>query len=138
MPLINCEVEFDLSLSKWYIKSEIPIIPRTPGNPDVNPSVLDVAAIETTGATFQINNAKLYLPVVTLFINDNAIALKNIKQRFKRTIPWNKYLPEITTQTKNNNSDYLIDSTSRNINRLFELSVKNDNDDHASNSFYKY
>ena len=97
-----------------------------------------MAAIETTGATLQINNAKLYLPVVTSFINDNVIALKNIKQRFKRTIPWNKYVPEITTQTQNNNSDYLIDSTSRNINRLFRLSVKNDNDDHASNSFYKY
>ena len=136
--MINCEIELDLSLSKWYIKSEIPIIHRTPGNPGVNPSVLDVAAIETTGATFQINNAKLYLPVVTSFINDNVIALKNIKQRFKRTIPWNKYVPEITTQTQNNNSDYLIDSTSRNINRLFRLSVKNDNDDHASNSFYKY
>ena len=30
-------------------------------------------------------------------------------QRFKRTITWNKYRSEITTQPKNNNSDYLIE-----------------------------
>ena len=30
-----------------------------------------VAAIQTTGTAFQINNAKLYVPVVTLSINDN-------------------------------------------------------------------
>ena len=41
---------------------------------------------QTTGATFQINNAKLYVPVVTLSINDNIKFLENIKQGFKRTI----------------------------------------------------
>ena len=44
-----------------------------------------------TGATFQINNAKLYVPVATLSINDNIKFLENIKQGFKRTISWNKY-----------------------------------------------
>ena len=29
-----------------------------------------VTAIETTGATFQINDAKLYIPVVTLPVNE--------------------------------------------------------------------
>ena len=41
---------------------------------------------ETTGAAFEINNAKLYVPVVTLFINDNTKFLENIKQGFIRTI----------------------------------------------------
>ena len=45
---------------------------------------------ERTGATFQINNAKLYALVVTLSVNDNTKFLKNIKQGFKRTISWNK------------------------------------------------
>ena len=88
-----------------------------PGNPDANPSVPDVAAIQTTSATFQINNAKLYVPVVNLSINDNIKFLENIKQDFKRTISWNKYRSEITTQPKNNNLDYLIDPTFGNIKR---------------------
>ena len=60
-----------------------------------------MAAIQTPGATFQINNVKLYVPVVTLSINDNIKFLENIlKQGFKRTISWNKYKSGITTQTK--------------------------------------
>ena len=93
---------------------------------------------QTTGATFQINNAKLYVPVVTLSINDNIKFLENIKQGFKRTISWNKYRSEITTQPKNNNLDYLIDPTFRNINRLFVLSFKNGNDDPSRDVFDKY
>ena len=40
----------------------------------------------TASATFQINNDKLYAPVVTLSINDNIKFLENIKQGFKRII----------------------------------------------------
>ena len=74
------------------------------------------------------NNAKLYIPVLTLSINDN-IKLENIKQGFKRTIFWKKYRSEITTQPKNKNLDYQTDPTFKNTNRLFVLSFKNDNDD---------
>ena len=71
-----------------------------------------VPAVDTTqiiGTTFQINNAKLYVSVATLSINDNITFLENIKPRFKRTISWNKYRSEITTQTKNNNLYYWND-----------------------------
>ena len=115
--IYNCEL--NLSWSKNCIISEISITPRIPSNPDANPLVQEVAAIQTTGATFLINKAKLYVPVVTLSINDNIKFLENIKQGFKRTISWNKYRSEITTQTKNNNLDYLIDPIFRNINRLY-------------------
>ena len=74
-----------------------------------------------------ITITKLYVPVVTLSIDDNIKFLENIKQGFKRRISWNKYRSEITSQTKNNNLDYLIDSTFRNINRLFVFSFKNGN-----------
>ena len=47
-------------------------------------------------------------------------------------------MSEITTQTKNNNLDYLIDSKFRNVNRLFVFSFKNGNNDPATNSFDKY
>ena len=71
-------------------------------------------------------------------INDNIKFSENIKHGFKRTISWNKYRSEITTQTKNNNLDYLIDLRSSNINRLFVLSFKNRNNDPTRNSFHKY
>ena len=71
-------------------------------------------------------------------INDNIRFLENIKQGFKRTISWNKYRSEITTQPKSNNLDYLIDPTFRNINRLFALLLKNSNNDPTRYSFDKY
>ena len=91
LPLINCEIEFDLSWPKEFILSEISIIPTTPPNPNANTPVQEVAVIQKTSKTFQINSAKIYVPVVTLSINDNIKVLVNIKQRFKRTISWNKY-----------------------------------------------
>ena len=90
-----------------------------------------------TGATFQINKKKLYLPVVTLSINDNIKFLENIKQGFKRTISWNKYKSEITTQPKNNSLDYLIDPTFRNINRLPVFLLKNGDNDPTRDIFEK-
>ena len=46
-------------------------------NPNANPVVYElVTAI--TGAKFHINNAKLYVPVVTLSINDNIKFLEKI------------------------------------------------------------
>ena len=41
-----------------------------PANLHANPPVSAAMAIQTTSAAFQINNAKLYVPVVTLSIND--------------------------------------------------------------------
>ena len=54
---INCKIELYLSWSKEFIMSEISITPGA--TPDRS-----VTAIQTTGATFQINNANLYVPVV--------------------------------------------------------------------------
>ena len=48
-----------------------------------NSLVLDVEATQTTCATFQINDTKLYIPVVTLLINGNIKFLENVKQGFK-------------------------------------------------------
>ena len=97
-----------------------------------------MAVIQKTSATFQINNAKLYVPFATLSSNDNIKLSENIKQGFKKAISWNKYRSEITTQPKNNNLDCLIDPTFRNINRLFVLSFKNGSNDPIRDSFDKY
>ena len=128
---MNCEIELDLKWSKNCVISETS---RTPEVERTNPANEAL----TTWATFQINNAKLHLPAVTLSINDNINFLENIKQGFKITISWNKYKSEITTQTKNNNLDYPIYRTFRNINRFFVFSFKNDNDNPARDSFDEY
>ena len=86
----------DFSWSKECVISEIPIIPRIPGNPDANQPVQEMPTIQTTAGIFQINN----VPAVTLSINNNIKILENIKQGFKKIIYWNKYRSEITAQIK--------------------------------------
>ena len=66
MPLINCKVELSL---KWYERC------------------LLTAA---TTATFRITDAKLYVPIVTLSIEDNSKLTKLLNERFKRPIYWNQ------------------------------------------------
>ena len=136
LPLINCEIELDLRWERNCIITEASRTFRAV-DPNAGPVVYELVT-EITGATFQINNVKLYIPVVTLSINDNIKFLKNIKQGFKRIISWNRYRSEITTQPKNNNLDYLADPTFRDINRLFVLSFKNGNTDPMRDSFDKY
>ena len=95
MLLINSEIELDLSWSKECIITELSIT-FIAVDPNADAVTYELAT-ETVGATFQINNAKLYVPVVTSYINDNIKFLENVKQGFKRTIPWNKNRSEITT-----------------------------------------
>ena len=100
LPLINCEIKLESLWSKKCIISEISITLVVPGNPDANSPVVAMAAIQTTRAAIQLNNAKLYLPNVTLSINDKIKFLENIKKTLKKTISWNKYRSKVTTQTK--------------------------------------
>ena len=103
LPMVNCEIELDLSWSKECIISEISITPRIPVNPNANPPVQEVVLIQITGAIFQIHFAKLYVLVVILSINDDIKFLENVKQGFIRTISLDKYLSEIATRTGKNN-----------------------------------
>ena len=45
--------------------------------------------------------------------------LEELISGFKRTIKWNKYRPQMTIQSNNNNVKYLTDPKFTNINRLF-------------------
>ena len=91
--MISCEIELDLTWSKECIISKISVTSKVHGD---NP----VVAIKTTGAIVQINNANLYVLVVTFAVNDDIKFIENIKQGFR-----NKYRFETTTQTKNNKLD---------------------------------
>ena len=64
--------------------------------------------------------------------------MENIKQGFKRIISWNIYRSEILTQPKNNNLDYMINPTFRNINTLFLFSIENCDNDPGRDSYDKY
>ena len=66
MPLINCEVSLILDRSKNC--------------------VIVYTSVANQSATLQITDKKLYVPVVTLSIQDNAKVLPQLKSGFKRTI----------------------------------------------------
>ena len=97
LSLINSEIELDLSC---FVVFEISRTPKVSANSAPNPSTDLFPPIQTTTAIFQINSAKLYVPVSKLSVNDNIKFLENIKQGFKRTVSWKKFESEITTQTK--------------------------------------
>ena len=86
--LINCETGFDLSWTKSCVLIEY--------------------HNNITGINFMITSTKLYVPVVTLYINDNIKFLGNIKQGFKRTILWNKYRSEKKNNNKKRNKNKKI------------------------------
>ena len=131
IPLINCEVSLALSWSGNCVITSLEKRLVTTAQGD-NPAVYDDSP---TNAAFKITDCKLYVPVVTLSAENNNKLLEQLKTGFKRTIKWNKYRSEMSNQTKNNNLNYLIDSTFTNVNRLFVLSFENEDD---RTSFSKY
>ena len=131
IPLINCEITLVLS---WY--KECVLVGRALKNspkPQPNPPI---AAIESpTDAKFEITDCKLYVPVVTLSAENDNKLLEQLKSGFKRSIKWNQYMSQMSNQNKNNDLNYLIDTTFSIVNRLFVLSFENEDD---RTSYYKY
>ena len=72
MALINCEVELIFTWSENCIIVSTNIANQNP--------------------TFTITDTTLYVPVVTLSTQGNSKLLPQLKNSFKRTISWNKYL----------------------------------------------
>ena len=71
----------------------------------------------------------------TLSTQDNSKLLPLLKNSFKRTITWNKYLikPELLAQ--NMNLNHLVESSFQGINRLSVLAFEND--DHKIIKIYE-
>ena len=103
---------------------------------DADPRVSEISNPEN--ATFQITDAKLYVPVVTLSKENDTKLLEQLKSGFKRTIKWNKYRSQMTIQPQNNNFNYLIDPTFTNVNRLFVLSFSRNNNTDSRYSYSNY
>ena len=64
--------------------------------------------------------------------------LEQLKSGLKRTIKWNKYRSQMTTQPQNNNLNHLIDPAFTNVNRLFVLSFTRSDTRYYRNSFSHY
>ena len=101
MPLINCELELILDWSVSCVIIYINVANQVP--------------------TFTIKETNLYVPVVTLSTNDNSKLLPQLKNGFKRTITWNKYLVKPELLARNVNLNHLIDPSFQGINKLFVL-----------------
>ena len=122
MPLINCKVELSL---KWYERCLLTI---------------------ANTATFKITDAKLYVPIVTLSIEDNSKLSKLLNEGFKRPIYWNEYKVtrnKIVEIDANNEEKYireLLDSSCQGVKRLFVLAYDNTegNNQVSLDSYKKY
>ena len=122
MPLINCKVEISL---KCYERC------------------LLTAA---TTATFRITDAKLYVPIVTLSIEDNSKLSKLLNEGFKRPIYWNEYkitpnkILEIADAIDVKYIRELLDSSCQGVERLFLLAYNNaaGNNQVSVDSYKKY
>ena len=114
IPLINCEVELILTWFKNFV-----LIDKLTRDADYNANPIVYEIDNPENAIFQITDTKLYVPVVTLSKENDIKLLEQLKSGFKKTIKWNKYGSQMTIQPKNNNLNYLIDSTFTNVNRLF-------------------
>ena len=128
--LINCGVSLTLT---WSENCVLTSKATREADPDADPAVAGIN--NPTNAVFKITERKLYVPVVALSAEDDNKLLEQLKTGFKRTIKWNKYRSEMSNQTKNNNLNYLINTTFTNMNRLYVLSFKNEE---VRTSFSKY
>ena len=129
IPLINCEKELILTLF-----TDCVLISKAAREANYGPNKID----NQENAIFQITDAKLYVPVVTLLRGNGKKLLEQLKSGFKRTVKWNKYRSQMTIQSQNNNLNYLIDPTFTNVNRLFVLSFSRNNNTDNRDSFSDY
>ena len=106
MALINCEVNLILI---WSANC-----------------VIVYTNIAYQGATFEITETKLYVPVVTLSTQDNAKLLPQLNSGFKRTFNWNKWLAKLELLAQNPNLSYLVEPSFQGVNRLFVLTSEDD------------
>ena len=115
IPFINCKVKISLSWNENYFLTSLV------GN-----------------TTFTITDAKLYVPVVTLSIEDNAKLMKLLNEGFKRFVYWNKY-KVIPNKTYNQNSYIrkLLDASFQGVKRLFVLAYDNTGDNPVTADSHK-
>ena len=125
MFLLNCKVELSL---KW-----------------IENCVLTTAA-NASKATFKITGGKLYVPIVTLSVEDNSKLSKLLNEGFEIPIYWNEYkvtpnkIVEIVPINEEKYIRELLDSSCQGVKRLFVLAYDNTagNNQVSIDSYKKY
>ena len=92
--------------------------------------------VANQNVTFEIIDAKLYVPVVTLSTQDNAKLLQRLKSGFKRTVNWNKYLSKPELLAQNAQLNHLVEPSLKRVNRLFVLAFENDTQRASAKGYY--
>ena len=116
MALINCEVEL---IFTWSV--DCVIIYTNVANPV---------------ATFTITETNLYVPIVTLWTQDNAKLLPQLRSGFKRTMSWNEDLAKLELLARNTDLNHLIEASFQGVNRLFVLAFENDEQRTSNKRYY--
>ena len=104
IPLINCEINLILTWSANF--------------------VIIYTNVANQNPTFEITETKLYVPVVTLSIQDNAKLLPQLESGFKITINWNKYLSKTEILAQSPNLNHLVEPSFQGVNRFFVLAFE--------------
>ena len=114
--LINCKVELSLSWHPNYILTSLDGAP-----------------------TFTITDAKLYVPLVTLSIEDNGRLSKLLSEGFKRPVYLSKYkvIPN-KTYNENHYIRELLNASYQGVKRLFVHAYNNDADRVTVDSHQRY
>ena len=116
MLLINCKVEL---LLEWYANCML--------------------SSEGTATTFAITDAKCYVPVVTLKIEDNTKLSKLLSWGFKRSIYWNEYkVNSKINYAENECIRERLDTSIQGVNRLFVFPYMRGDNFTTENSYSKY
>ena len=99
MSLINCKTHLDLNWIEdciWYSTKD--------------------------SAKFEITDAKLHIPIVTLSTKDNVNLTKQINDRLKKSVYWNNYqtIPAKVIHNETNRHE-LLSASFQGVKRLFVL-----------------
>ena len=114
MPLINCKVELSL---EWYTKCVLII-----GN--------------GTNANFAVTDTKLYVPVVTLKIEDNAKLSKLLNEGL---VYWNKYKIILKDYAANEKIRERLDASFQEDSKFFVIAYQRGGDNYVhEEAFNKY
>ena len=113
MPLINYEISLDLNWSENCI--------------------ITATNVVNQGTAFSITDRKLYIPIVTLSIQNNAKRLEQLKSRFKGTI---KYQLKVSAERQTQYLNFLIDPSFQGVNRLFVLSFEDEVQRTSNKQYY--
>ena len=99
MPLINCKVHLELN---W-----------------IEDCILSSAV---NSAKFEIADAKLHVPIVTLSTKDSANLTKQLNEGFKRSVYWNSYETKPAKVIEQGKNIYeLLNASFQGVKRLFVL-----------------